>query len=312
MKKILFLLFALPMLGFGQQQTYVPDDAFEQALINLGYDNVLDDSVLTSNINVITSLLIPSFNGIVDMTGIEDFTALIVLECWYGNISNLDVSNNILLEKLDCRNNQLTSLNVSNNPLLKELWFSENMITNIDLSSNTDLTYLLALENQLSTLDVSANIKLEILGCNFNQLTTLDVSAAPYLESLGCASNLISVLDLRENINLTYVDCIFNNLNSLDIRNGNNFNLPHFQCYYNPNLACINVDDVQYSNMNWTKDSIANFSWDCDITSIEEQSQSKTLLKLADVLGRESKGTKNTPLFYLFDDGTVEKRIIIE
>jgi hypothetical protein len=46
--------------------------------------------------------------------------------------------------------------------------------------------------------------------------------------------------------------------------------------------------------------------------SITEQSQNKTLLKVTDVLGRKSKGTKNTPLFYIYDDGTVEKRIIIE
>jgi hypothetical protein len=36
------------------------------------------------------------------------------------------------------------------------------------------------------------------------------------------------------------------------------------------------------------------------------------LLKIVDVLGREVKPTSNTPLFYIYDDGTVEKRIIIE
>ena len=39
---------------------------------------------------------------------------------------------------------------------------------------------------------------------------------------------------------------------------------------------------------------------------------SKTLIKVTDVLGSETKGTKNEPLFYIYDDGTVEKRIIIE
>ena len=37
----------------------------------------------------------------------------------------------------------------------------------------------------------------------------------------------------------------------------------------------------------------------------------KKLLKLVDVLGRETKQT-NQPLFYIYDDGTVEKRIVIE
>jgi len=35
------------------------------------------------------------------------------------------------------------------------------------------------------------------------------------------------------------------------------------------------------------------------------------LLKITDLLGRETKQT-NQPLFYIYDDGTVEKKIIIE
>jgi hypothetical protein len=36
------------------------------------------------------------------------------------------------------------------------------------------------------------------------------------------------------------------------------------------------------------------------------------LIKITDGLGREKEGTKNEPLFYIYDDGTVEKKIIIE
>jgi hypothetical protein len=36
------------------------------------------------------------------------------------------------------------------------------------------------------------------------------------------------------------------------------------------------------------------------------------LLKVRDLLGRETKGKKNEPLFYIYDDGTVEKRIVID
>ena len=41
-------------------------------------------------------------------------------------------------------------------------------------------------------------------------------------------------------------------------------------------------------------------------------SNKKQFLKVIDILGRNVKGTKNTPLFYIYDDGTVEKKIIIE
>ena len=59
MKKLLLILLCVPLIGFGQQ-TYVPDDNFEQALINMGYDNVLDNYVQTSNINMVTNLNVNS------------------------------------------------------------------------------------------------------------------------------------------------------------------------------------------------------------------------------------------------------------
>ena len=45
---------------------------------------------------------------------------------------------------------------------------------------------------------------------------------------------------------------------------------------------------------------------------IENYKSNKELLKITDLLGRETKGTKNEVLFYIYDDGTVEKRIVIE
>ena len=50
----IFLLIAFSVIF--AQKTYVPDDKFEQALIDLGYDTTLDDSVLTANISDVTSL----------------------------------------------------------------------------------------------------------------------------------------------------------------------------------------------------------------------------------------------------------------
>jgi hypothetical protein len=48
-------------------------------------------------------------------------------------------------------------------------------------------------------------------------------------------------------------------------------------------------------------------------TTINEQnSHGRKLKKITDILGRESKPTKNTILFYIYDNGTVEKRILIK
>jgi hypothetical protein len=48
------------------------------------------------------------------------------------------------------------------------------------------------------------------------------------------------------------------------------------------------------------------------ISSIEEINNKKKLNKVTDVLGKEIVENNNTLLFYIYDDGTVEKKITIE
>jgi hypothetical protein len=71
-------------------------------------------------------------------------------------------------------------------------------------------------------------------------------------------------------------------------------------CNSGPNGGVCNlfyVDALEFSNT----------------TTIKEiQNSNKTLLKITDVSGRTTKEKRNTPLFYIFEDGTVEKKIIIE
>jgi thiol-disulfide isomerase/thioredoxin len=47
-------------------------------------------------------------------------------------------------------------------------------------------------------------------------------------------------------------------------------------------------------------------------TVVDIRNNTKTMVKAIGISGREVKGTKNAPLFYIYDDGTVEKRIVIE
>ena len=77
----------MPCIAFGQQ-TYVPDDNFEQKLINLGYDTgPLDDFVPTANISSVINLFIGSSN-ISDLTGIEDFASLSdKLRSWHNVVN---------------------------------------------------------------------------------------------------------------------------------------------------------------------------------------------------------------------------------
>ena len=310
------------MLVFGQVnlKTYVPDDNFENYLeVNgMGDGITLNDSINTLSIEMLMSLDVSNEN-ISDLTGIEDFTSLLMLKCYSNPLTSIDVSNNIYLTDLRCQSNQLTTLDVSQNTALKTLFCFSNFLTSLDVSSNTALTHLYSHSNQFISLDVSQNTDLYFLQCQSNQLTTLDVSTNTALQYLHCYSNQLTSLDVSNDTALKELHCQDNQLTNLDLRNGNNTNMPFtisFNATNNPNLYCINVDDVSWSTANWTvaNDNINTqhyFSNNCTSTEIEEYNANKGILKIIDFLGRETKQT-NQPLFYIYDDGTVEKKIIIE
>ena len=85
------------------------------------------------------------------------------------------------------------------------------------------------------------------------------------------------------------------------------------------NLTCVEVDNIGYATMNWSFDSFTTISTNCNYpnacntnTSIQDYSSNKELLKITDLLGRETKGTKKEVLFYIYNDGTIEKRRTID
>ena len=319
MKKLLLILIALPMVGFGQNVN-IPDANFKAVLVGNSTINTNGDSEI--QVSEATA-----FNGTIDcesmnisnLTGIEAFTALEILQCGSNNLTSLDVTSNTSLIELWCSYTQLTSFDVSNNTNLTYLILGTNQLTSLDVSNNLDLTFFSCQFNQLTSLDVSANLALSYLYCSGNLLSNLDVSANTALISLSCSYNQLTCLDVSNNTVLTYLSCSNNLLEQLNTKNSNWQNLDVEAI--NNNLTCVEVDNLGYANTNWatTFDSFVTFSTNCNYTNpcstvsaIEEQITNKELLKVTDLLGRETKGTKNEVLFYIYDDGTVEKRIVIE
>ena len=327
------------MIGFGQQ-TYVPDDNFEAYLEANGMGNGIanDDYVTTADINSVTALYV-AFQSISDLTGIEDFIALDSLNCYNNQLTSLDVSSNTALTHLQCFNNQLTSLDVSNNIALFRLDCDDTQLTSLDLSNNIALGSLDCNNNQLTSLDVSNNIALGFLGCGYNQLTSLDLSNNISLSELDCNNNQLISLDVSQSVDLISLECQSNLLECLDISNNPALTEVNFQSNLleqlnlkngnwsilepnalSNNLTCVEVDNIGYATNNWAGgfDSFVTFNTNCNYTNpcttvsaIQENSTNKELLKVTDILGRETKQT-NQPLFYIYDDGTVEKRIVIE
>ena len=210
--------------------TYVPDDNFEQALIDLGHDNILDDYVITSNISALTYLNV-SDKAIADLTGIEDFIALTFLICFNNQLSNLDVSQNVALTYLSCSNNQLSNLDVSQNTALTELSCFQNELNDLNLTQNTALTRLYCSSNQLTNLDVSQNTLLGDLDCRTNPINNLNITLNTMLTYLHCANTQISSLNLSQNTALTELYCYDNQLTELDLFQ--NTALTELRCYDN-------------------------------------------------------------------------------
>jgi len=301
---LLFILF--PFLGITQQTTYVPDDNFEQALINLGFDAPpLDDYVYTSMINNIPSLFI-GYGYIADLTGIEDFTNIVTLECQYNQLTSLDVSNNAFLTYINCQSNQLTSL-ILNNPLLSTIECNDNQLTSLDFSSEIVLDHLSCGLNQLTSLVFCPSVR--TIMCELNLLTSLDVSNNEILNII-CSYNLITSLDFGNSTLFQYLDCSNNQLTSLNLKNSNNQFVWNIDATGNPNLSCFQVDDEVFSFVNWSNgpnnnsfyfDPIVSFSADCNYPNgvLAQQPNGKKYIKIVDGLGKEIL-SKKIHLYFIF------------
>ena len=217
------------------------------------------DGILTkAEIAAVTGIDV-SDKSISSLKGIEYFTALTELKCFFNQLTELDVSKNTALEYLYCYDNQLKSLDVSKNTALIWLYCSANQLTSLDVSNNTALTALECSGNQLKSLDVSKNTALKWLFCDGNQLTSLDVSNNTALYDLDCYNNQLTSLDVSGCTKLESLNCYYNNLTTLDVTNctalkelycyGNQLTtldvsgctaLGHLECYINQ-LTFLNV-----------------------------------------------------------------------
>ena len=59
-------------------------------------------------------------------------------------------------------------------------------------------------------------------------------------------------------------------------------------------------------------DSTINLNFTINPLGLIDVYNKRVLIKITDMLGRNTRGGKNNPLFYIYSDGTVEKKVIIE
>ena len=141
---------------------------------------------------------------------------------------------------------------------------------------------------------------------DFTDLSYLDL---PFLR--------VDSLNLSNNTELTFLRiCNSQEIIFLNLQNSFNSNLD-LLLYGNYNLSCIQVDNLVWTMSNWLPgdhvDAWTSFSTNCNATtSIYEHSTHRAPYRITNILGLETKIIKNKSLFYFYDDGTVEKKIMLE
>lgn len=180
MKKELLTIMCIAGGYMATAQTInIPDPVFEQVLIDkeIDSDGIVNGQILTADALAVTTLTITSpnigTNNIEDLTGIEGFTNLESLTVTVTMIDELNVNTLTKLKHLNCAGNMLTNLDVSNNHLLEYLDIYStgdvlpiNSITQIDLSNNPNIKTLVAagginyinLKNGHNNPDITINI----------------------------------------------------------------------------------------------------------------------------------------------------------
>ena len=292
--------------------------------------NLLGSLDVTQNTSLI---FLRCFINQITSLDVSQNTLLNVLRCSANQLTVLDVSQNTALTWLACDGNGLSSLNLNQNIYLDEITCYNNQLTTLDLSQNTALTYLRCYNNQLTSLDVRNGNNINVIDFNTinnPSLTCINVDDSTWsFNNWTVANGVLCYLDPQHyysnNCNPIYgcTDTLACNYDVLaDTDNGSCIysTVSHDTIVSNISISWNGMILTTSGDYSFTLtnslgcDSIANLNLTITTSGIVNlfDNKNKKILKITNVLGDPTKPKRNTPLFYIYDDGTVEKRITIE
>ena len=256
----------------------------------------------------------------------------------------------IVTDTAGCSATLNANVTLSSDPSIN--MFPEICYLTVDSATGNNKVIIKPMANLLTSKFIiykesSANIYSPIDTVNYNTLEYLDISSNPMAQSyrykisvLDTCSNESVKSDFHKTIHLTMslglngeVNLLWNTYEGyqpsdyLIFRSVNNGAMNQVGILPGTNLAFTdltppsgilnyqvraiapncNIIPFAKSATNMLVSNVINHS----TTAVNELVNSKKVIKITDLLGRETKQT-NQPLFYIYDDGTVEKRIVIE
>ena len=233
--------------------TYIPDDNLEQWLVDQGYDNQMDDYMLTSNAENQGIIAIGAddacydedgniicawedymnydtrfTNRLTNLAGIEAFPNIEILNLTGNDLDSINITNNSQLKYLYLNFNSFYKIDTSGNPNLEDISLDNNkIIPELDFSQNTAMKNIalpnIALGGMSGHIgpggyfDLSNLTQLEGLSLGDNNLTSVDISNNNNLQILKLGGNNISEIDISHLVSLTEFSIPESPITSIDL-----------------------------------------------------------------------------------------------
>ena len=236
---------------YNENLTYVPEDRFEQYLIDNGWDDELDDFFVTENVRWVTNVNLEATDNcqqgddfvcdfdefydfetrfsdrIKDLSGIEAFVNLQHLIIRGNDIDSINLTKNTKLEVLYSNFNSFKGVNTDFNLELRNFSINDNKprwdndcdnistptdsITKLNVTKNVKLHSYAPTHMNLGSIDVSTLTELKFLDIPGNDLNELDISNNTILEELRAGDNNLSSIDFSTNTGVLKAIKIGNN-----------------------------------------------------------------------------------------------------
>ncbi len=259
------------------------------------------------------------------------------VECSNNQLTYLNLNGAVSLGTLYCSENQLTSLDLSTNTILETLFCPHNQITSLDLTQNINTAGLsiACWDNALINLDIrnGLNTSMWNLHCfNNPNLTCINVDDSMFMYNwMATSPNPPQVqIDPQHYFSNNCPPLIvFGCTDTLACNYYSLATIDDGTCSYNSSSydTLSIVDSIFWNGMTLSIsgdysitiansagcDSIVNLNLTIEnSTGVRNIVNKHTLFKITNIFGQRTFYRKNIPLLYLYDDGTIEKRITID
>ncbi len=328
MKKLLLILLCFPMIGFGQSS-----GCTDSQYCNYNPNATIDDGTCTGNcgcdgLQVYITDDCSGFWGYINVTS----SAWVMTSCSDGPGGFQETYEYFFIGNSTTGSSNISSCDSYswNGVVYTNSGYYTYMYNNINSCDSLHTLNLTIIESDSISTFISScdsytwdgvvynnsgyytNIYNNINSCDSLHTLNLNINTSPNTSIIlgNTQVNYLSteIYNVAQNIGSTFswhlnsggIIVSGQNTNSIQAQWGNNIG--------NYDLYVIETDS------NGCNGDTININISVGVVSISENpilSKNKELLKVTDLLGRETKQT-NQPLFYIYDDGTVEKRIVIE